>query len=194
MHSSLRREKVPLDLPRPLRSIRASAGCVAFARPEMSRPCSDGVEPAVPTRHRARLIAFQILYSLDYNPVEVDEALQRYSHIELDRKRPLPQFSISLLNHVREHLAEIDDRIAEVLERWRPERLGATDRALLRLGCAELLYIHDIPIKVTLDEYIELAREFGDDSSAAFVNGILDAIHKKNPPDLSSPPSDQPAT
>ena len=117
------------------------------------------------------------------------------SQVELAEKCALSQGNLSRIETgERRPSVLLLFRIAEVLERWRPERLGATDRALLRLGCAELLYIHDIPIKVTLDEYIELAREFGDDSSAAFVNGILDAIHKKNPPNTSSPPSDQPAT
>lgn len=135
----------------------------------------------MPTRRRARIIAFQILYSMSYNPVDVDEAARRYFVLEKERKKPLPSFALDLARAAREHQDALDTRINAHLQHWRPERLTLPDRILLRLACAELYHFNDIPPKVTLDEYIELARQFSDDGAPAFVNGVLDAVLKAEP-------------
>jgi N utilization substance protein B len=132
----------------------------------------------VPKRRLARTIALQILYSLAYNEQPVDEASRRFSLLERERKRGLPPFATDLVRMVTEHEAEFDERINAQLEHWRPERLLLVDRLILRLACAEFFHFDDIPPKVTLDEYIEIARRFGDDASPAFVNGVLDAVLK----------------
>ncbi len=71
---------------------------------------------------------------------------------------------------------QIDDRIRQVSHHWRLERMTRVDRNVLRLGVYELVAFRSIPRKVTLNEAVELAKRFGTETSAAFVNGVLDRI------------------
>ena len=87
-------------------------------------------------------------------------------------------FATSLVDGVREHRREIDDLIREAARNWELERMAAVDRNALRLGCYELLHGDDIPMKVAINEAIELAKRFSTEASGAFVNGILDRIRK----------------
>ncbi len=87
-------------------------------------------------------------------------------------------FARSLLSTVidkNEHLLEL---ILPRLKNWDAERLAALDMILMKMGVAEFLYFETIPPKVTINEYIELAKEYSTDQSGQFVNGILDNIHK----------------
>mgnify|MGYP005813349181 CR=1 FL=1 len=70
----------------------------------------------------------------------------------------------------------IDDTIRAVSKHWRLERMSRVDRNVIRLGAFELLHMRDIPRRVTLNEAVELAKRFGNEESAAFVNGVLDRI------------------
>jgi len=85
-------------------------------------------------------------------------------------------FALELAKGVLDFRDEIDKRLKGVSEHWRLGRMPAVDRNILRLGAYELLYRPDIPPKVSIDEAVELAKEYGDDKSGAFVNGILDVI------------------
>jgi N utilization substance protein B len=64
-------------------------------------------------------------------------------------------------------------------QNWRLERLGSVEKALLRIGVAELMYFKDVPASVTLDEVIELAKHFAEADAPAFLNGILDPVSKE---------------
>ncbi len=75
---------------------------------------------------------------------------------------------------------ELDDYIRHVAEKWPPERLNKLDLAILRLAIYELLVDKKEPMKVIIDEAVEIAKEFGSKSSAAFVNGVLGKIVKEH--------------
>jgi N utilization substance protein B len=87
-------------------------------------------------------------------------------------------FSKSLLSTVLEKNEHLESYILPKLKNWDAERLAALDIILMRMGVAELLYFETIPPKVTINEYIELAKEYSTQQSGQFVNGILDNIHK----------------
>ena len=93
-----------------------------------------------------------------------------------------------LLDTLDDHLAEIDRRLAHALDNWRLERLSAIDRAILRLGAAELLYIADVPPKVAILEAVRLAEQYGGNESPRFVNGVLDALYKSIPGEEGAKP------
>ena len=86
-----------------------------------------------------------------------------------------------LLALVDLHLVELDRALHDALENWRLERLSAIDRGILRLAAAELFYVDDVPPKVTLQEGIRLAEQYGGPDSPRFVNGVLDALYKREP-------------
>lgn len=70
-------------------------------------------------------------------------------------------------------ISEIDAKINEVAKGWKTERMGKAELAILRLAVYEMLYDEDVPVKVAINEAVELAKRFGGDESPAFVNGIL---------------------
>lgn len=89
------------------------------------------------------------------------------------------EYSNLLVRGVIDHLSEIDTLIAEKAVNWSISRMGVVDRNILRIATYELIYINEIPPKVSLNEAIEIAKKYGDENSGSFINGILDGIMKK---------------
>ncbi len=88
-------------------------------------------------------------------------------------------FATQLFGGTLAHLVEIDPLISRHADNWDMKRMAVIDRNILRLGVFELMYREDVPPKVCINEAVELAKRFGDAESGKFVNGVLDAIHKK---------------
>jgi N utilization substance protein B len=88
-------------------------------------------------------------------------------------------FAVSLLHTVMERRDQLDELIKPKLKNWDPERLAQLDTILLEMGVCEFLYFDTIPIKVTINEYIDLAKEYSTQQSGQFINGILDNIRKE---------------
>ncbi len=86
-------------------------------------------------------------------------------------------FTPELVRGVTEHLEEVDDAIATHSAHWRLERMAGVDRNVLRIAAWEILY-GKTPAAVAIDEAVHLARRFGSERSAAFVNGVLDALSR----------------
>jgi N utilization substance protein B len=128
----------------------------------------------VARRSRAREVAFQVLYQNDLNPQENQSADDPMLARRLDSPE-LVEFARALLDGVRAHREELDQRIDGVADNWSITRMAATDRNVLRLGAYEILHA-DTPDRVAVDEAIELAKRFGTAQSAKFVNGILDRL------------------
>jgi len=125
----------------------------------------------VGTRREARELALQTLYQLDLTG---EEDVGVGMHFGGDPEAIA--FARELVDGVRNERERIDALIAGASEHWRLPRLSRVDLSLLRLSTFELLACPDIPTSVTIDEAVEIARRFGSEDSAAFVNGVLDAI------------------
>lgn len=89
------------------------------------------------------------------------------------------EFAKSLLTTVLEKEKHLETFIVPKLKNWDPERIAALDMIIMKLGVAEFLYFETIPPKVTINEYIDIAKEYSTQQSGQFVNGILDNIHKE---------------
>ncbi len=124
-------------------------------------------------RRRAREIALTILYQIELRgdaPSEVIAANQE----TLQEDDGIPDFALELVGLVLQKRAELDAIIERYAERWAVQRMPIIDRNVLRIGLAELIFRQDIPPSVSINESVELAKEFGDpDESGKFVNGIL---------------------
>ncbi len=83
-----------------------------------------------------------------------------------------------VVNGIEDNTTEINEKISSKLRKWTIERLSKVNLALLQLGTYELLYMDDVPDKVAINEAVELAKKYGGEESAAFVNGVLGAIEK----------------
>lgn len=126
-------------------------------------------------RSRAREVALQVIYADDLNPrrdlVEADDFISR----RLLRDLQLVEFARGLVAGVRRNRPELDEILRTRADNWSLERMGATDRNVLRLGAYEILF-SDTPGRVAINEAVELAKRYGTRQSAQFVNGILDRI------------------
>lgn len=130
-------------------------------------------------RSRARAIVLQILYQDDLNPTQPLDVKIRFVNARLKNDPKLIKFADQLITGVHQHRDDLDQRLAKIADNWRLSRMAATDRNVLRLGAFELLYT-DTPTPVVINEAIDLARRYGTDQSAQFVNGVLDRLAKRN--------------
>lgn len=126
------------------------------------------------SRHQSRERALQILFQYDIHGkpgVWLDEFWNQCEATEDVRG-----FAEELVRGVLEHRAELDALLGRYATNWKVSRMQVVDRNILRLGIYELLWRDDVPAKVTMNEAIELAKDFGDDEAAKFVNGVLDKV------------------
>jgi N utilization substance protein B len=128
-------------------------------------------------RRRAREIAVQFLYQMEVNPLEPHEAVESFRQ-NVSASRQVKEFAARIVEGVQYHREEIDRLIEKHSEHWRLKRIDRVDKNILRMGVFELLYCDDIPVKVALNEAIDLGKKFGTEESGAFINGILDKISK----------------
>lgn len=139
-------------------------------------------------RSRARRLAFQALFMLDARD-EWDPAIARGFFA---RTEPVPPAeAVAYANRLLEtYLASserIDDRIDAAHPRWRIHRMRSEDRNLLRLGIAELWFHEDVPPRVVINEWVELAKTYSGEESPKFVNAILDRAWKEPHADAREP-------
>ena len=123
-------------------------------------------------RSRSREVALQVLYQDDLNELQTAEDTERFLRARCASDE-LTQFAASLVSGVRRNRGELDALLESTAENWSLDRMAATDRNVLRLGAFEILYT-DTPDRVAINEAIELAKRYGTNNSAHFVNGILD--------------------
>ncbi|HVP35764.1 MAG TPA: transcription antitermination factor NusB [Terriglobales bacterium] len=129
-------------------------------------------------RREARELVLKSLYCWEISGKKPEEIFSDLvSQIELDN--PSKLFSRELFKKVIEHQKEIDELIKNNVQHWDFSRIAVVDKNILRMGICEILYLEDIPVKVSLDEAIELAKKYSSEDSGSFVNGVLDAIAKK---------------
>jgi len=131
-------------------------------------------------RHRARELALQIIFQLDVGQEDLKETLKTFWFLHR-HPREIKEFANRLVEGTRENLKAIDEKIAHYAKHWEIKRMAVVDRNILRLGAYEILYCPDIPIKVSLNEALELAKKFSTEKSSQFVNALLDRIaHEKH--------------
>ncbi|MEO2147334.1 MAG: transcription antitermination factor NusB [bacterium] len=128
-------------------------------------------------RTRARQTALQFLYQLDLRGPELIEELNNFLR-ENESDRETVSYARTVVQGVHEHCAEIDEILGVVAKNWQVSRMAVVDRNVLRIGAYELLYVPEVPPKVSINEAIELGKRFSTASSGAFVNGILDKVSR----------------
>lgn len=137
----------------------------------------------MPSRHKSRQRALQVLFQADLRGQHVDAAIENYYATLYSEESETPIEPDPFMEHLArgtyDRLAEIDERIARRSENWRVERMPAVDRNILRLAVYEMTRT-ETPAPVVIDEAIELARRFSGDESVAFINGVLDAVRRED--------------
>ena len=128
------------------------------------------------TRHDARELALQILFQCDFHG-STEFWLEQF-WAQRDASESVREFVSELVTGVRTHQVELDALITAYARNWTVDRMPVVDRNILRQAIYELLWIPDVPAKVTMDEALELAKNFADDETRRFVNGVLDQFIK----------------
>jgi N utilization substance protein B len=126
-------------------------------------------------RTKARERALQALYQIDVAAEGIDEALSRFWRSFEPVEREVMALAEALVRGVAAHRRAVDEAIERVSTNWRLDRMAKVDRNVLRLAVYELLET-DVPVKVVINEAIELGKKFGSESTGAFVNGVLDKV------------------
>jgi N utilization substance protein B len=128
-------------------------------------------------RSRARGWALQLLYAWDSRAHEtpLPEMLERFT-AERRISDTNRAYLDTLIATLAGRIAEVDRAVQAALTNWRLERLAVIDRNILRLGAAEILFLDDVPPRVSIQEAILLAEKYGTRESPRFVNGVLDAL------------------
>ncbi|MDP6982322.1 MAG: transcription antitermination factor NusB [Candidatus Latescibacteria bacterium] len=135
------------------------------------------------SRSGARQLALRALYWESANPGQVGEALQQLGEA-CGLTPKLRTFAEQVATAAVEYRSELDDLVRDNATNWHPDRIARLDGLILRLGLAELLYIDDVPARVTIQEAVELAKTYGGGQSYRFVNGLLDAIARQRDLDV----------
>lgn len=126
-------------------------------------------------RRRARIIALQTLYEADTTGHEPLNILERLLRDALATEE-VAGFARELVSGATEHREYIDSVIAKVAPAWPLEQMAAVDRNILRLAILEILLNNRTPLRAAINEAVELAKTFGSDNSAKFVNGVLGSV------------------
>jgi len=130
----------------------------------------------MPTRRRqARILALQTLYEADMTGHEPAEILERLLR-ETDAAEEVKAFARELVGGAVADRQRLDDVIAKVAPAWPVEQMATIDRNILRLAILEILLNNRTPVKAAINEAVELAKSFGSDNSAKFVNGVLGSV------------------
>ncbi|MDQ0299579.1 N utilization substance protein B [Salibacterium salarium] len=127
-------------------------------------------------RRIARLRAVQALYQIDLTEATWNEALTN----TLEDDETADEFLEEAVRGTLDYAEIINPIIKKHLQHWTLERVGNVDRAILREAVHEMLYMDDIPLHVSVNEAIEIAKAFGGEESGKFVNGVLSSILKEH--------------
>ena len=128
-------------------------------------------------RTQAREYALQILYQLEMNPQPAEELLALFWREHSHANDEIREYTERLVRGTIEHLREIDEVLGRYTENWQIDRMAAIDRNIMRFATYELLFLADIPPKVTINEAVNIAKKFSQEESGKFVNGVLDKIN-----------------
>ena len=136
-------------------------------------------------RRKSRELALQTIYA--YNMQVEGEELQKVSINEIKKnlifglnvKKSVAEYAEKLVDLTLADRNKINKQISKTSDNWDIDRISHVDKALLQIAIAEMLNCPDVPIKVIINEALELARSFSSDESIPFINGILDGVNKK---------------
>lgn len=126
------------------------------------------------TRRELRENVFKMLFRIEFHEAgEMPEQMELFE----EETAPFNEEDLAYMKNkcsdIFAHVGEIDEAINQVSEGWKTSRMGKVDLTLIRLAVYEIRYEEDIPFKVSVNEAVELAKRYGTDDSASFVNGIL---------------------
>ena len=126
-------------------------------------------------RHKARELALQVLYEIDSVGHKPDETLERILS-KIETSADASDFVTGLVKGVIQNREQLDQNIRDFAPAWPLDQISIIDRNILRLAIFEILHDNKIPVKVAINEAVELAKTFGSNNSSRFINGVLGSV------------------
>lgn len=136
-------------------------------------------------RHLSRMIAMQTLYEWDFRSGADIHEIEERNTAEYDGKCE-NAFVNKLVQGVVDEKSRLDEIVDQSAPEWPVDQISLVDKTILRVALYELFNITDVPPKVTINEAVELSKEFGGESSSKFVNGVLGTVYKKYEKEIES--------
>ncbi len=130
------------------------------------------------TRREARELAFILLFERSFGEQTVEDILNAS---EEARDVEADDFARELACGAEEYILQIDEKIAECSLNWSKTRISRVAMAVMRVAVYEMVYVDSIPVSVSINEAVELAKKYGGDDDPSFVNGVLGGIARKLP-------------
>lgn len=132
------------------------------------------------SRRKAREAALQALFQLDFNEMDQAQALESVLEEQERLSAPARAYAQEIVEGTKSHLEEIDTILGEASAEWKVSRMPGVDRNIARLAVYELRFgAEALTPNIVINEAVELAKRFGTDASARFINGVLGAVIKK---------------
>lgn len=129
-------------------------------------------------RRKAREMVLNGLYYHEMTGIDSTSLLQHVANKKVLDKE-IKEYATRLLEETMKNLNVIDKKLTKIIKNWDLDRVAVIDKCILRLATAELLFFPDIPVKVSIDEAVEIAKKYSTENSGGFVNGILDKIARE---------------
>ncbi|MCY6959966.1 transcription antitermination factor NusB [Clostridium brassicae] len=131
-------------------------------------------------RRKSREIAMKLLFEMTINKEEYKYILERFKeNTEIKLQDVDFEYITKIIQGIKENIQTIDSEIENNLRNWKLNRLSKIDMSILRLATYEIMFLDDVPDKVSVNEAIELTKKYSDDNSPAFINGVLGNMIKK---------------
>jgi N utilization substance protein B len=129
-------------------------------------------------RRKAREVVLEALYRIEVTQDDPDDVMADI-FLRRDYNSEIKEYSSRLFTATTGNLKEIDSLIAEYVENWDLSRIAILDKNILRFAICELLFVEGVPVKVVLNEAIEIAKRYSTQDSGRFINGVIDRIAKE---------------
>lgn len=128
------------------------------------------------TRSEAREQAFILVFEKSFNQSDTLDNI--IANAQAGRDFVVDKFSYALAQQAYDHLEQVDGVIEKYSTKWKLDRIVKVSLAILRMSISEMLYLEDIPVSVSINEAVELAKKYATEDDASFVNGVLGAVAK----------------
>ena len=130
-------------------------------------------------RQRSREIAMELIFGIELSKNSYDETIETFvEDYEMDLKIIDLEYIKLVVKQVVDNKEKIDEILTSSMTNWKLDRISKVNLTILRLAVGEMLYLEDVPEKVAINEAVELAKKYSDESSVSFVNGVLDKVFK----------------
>jgi len=130
-------------------------------------------------RRETRENAMKLLYQIQIQKDDIKEQIEMFMEENQITSDPDKEYFLDVVNGVAEKSEELDELIAHHAKDWSINRMPKVDLAIMRLSCYEMKYRDDIPVNVSINEAVEMAKKYGGDQSKTFVNGVLGKIYEE---------------